>query len=208
MPLRSLSSWTIPALLVDTGSEHIKKEMEISLQAGELVGVLYDVLLKQYKDPSDPETLKSLNKLCVRLVFCLYAEDAGIFGGKSMFHDYLQAHEKEARQALISLFKILDQKPEERDSYLDDDVLAFPYANGGLFADENIIIPRLDENIVDLILRQASEDFDWSEISPTIFGAYLYQMTTNSFIAGTSTYYISFICMALCAAEIVKNKWQ
>ena len=89
--------------LVDTGSEHIKKEMEISLQAGELVGVLYDALLKQYKNPSDPETLKSLNKLCVRLVFCLYAEDAGIFGGKSMFHDYLQAHEREARDALIKL---------------------------------------------------------------------------------------------------------
>ena len=163
---------------VDTGSEHIKKEMEISLQAGELVGVLYDALLKQYKDPNDPETLKSLNKLCVRLVFCLYAEDAGIFGGKSRFHDYLQAHETEARQALINLFKILDQKPEERDPYLDDDVLAFPYVNGGLFADENIIIPRLDENIVDLILRRASEDFDWSEISPTIFGA-VFESTLN-----------------------------
>ena len=164
--------------LVDTGTEHIKKEMEISLQAGELVGVLYDALLKQYKDPSDPETLKSLNKLCVRLVFCLYAEDAGIFGSKSMFHDYLQAHEREARQALINLFKILDTKAEERDPYLDDDLLAFPYVNGGLFADENIIIPRLDETIVDLILRKASEDFDWSEISPTIFGA-VFESTLN-----------------------------
>ena len=164
--------------LVDTGSEHIKKEMEISLQAGELVGVLYDALLKQYKDPSDPETLKSLNKLCVRLVFCLYAEDAGIFGGKSMFHDYLQAHEREARQALINLFKILDTKSEDRDPYLDDDLLAFPYVNGGLFADENIVIPRLDETIVDLILRKASEDFDWSAISPTIFGA-VFESTLN-----------------------------
>ena len=164
--------------LVDTGSEHIKKEMEISLQAGDLVGVLYDALLKQYKTPDDPETLKSLNKLCVRLVFCLYAEDAGIFGGKSMFHDYLQAHEREARDALIKLFKVLDQKPEERDPYYDDDLLAFPYVNGGLFADENIIIPRLDETIVDLILRKASEDFDWSEISPTIFGA-VFESTLN-----------------------------
>ena len=164
--------------LVDTGSEHIKKEMEISLQAGELVGVLYDALLKQYKDPSDPEVLKSLNKLCVRLVFCLYAEDAGIFGGRNMFHDYLQVHEREARQALINLFKILDTKSEDRDPYLDDDLLAFPYVNGGLFADENIIIPRLDETIVDLILHRASEDFDWSEISPTIFGA-VFESTLN-----------------------------
>ena len=164
--------------LVDTGSEHIKKEMEISLQAGELVGVLYDALLKQYKDPGDPETLKSLNKLCVRLVFCLYAEDAGIFGNRSMFHDYLQGHEREARQALINLFKILDTKSEDRDPYLDDDLLAFPYVNGGLFADENIVIPRLDETIVDLILRKASEDFDWSAISPTIFGA-VFESTLN-----------------------------
>jgi len=164
--------------LVDTGSEHIKKEMEISLQAGELVGVLYDALLKQYKDPGDPETLKSLNKLCVRLVFCLYAEDAGIFGNRSMFHDYLQGHEREARRALIDLFKVLDTKPEDRDPYMDEDLAAFPYVNGGLFADENIVIPRLDETIVDLILRKASEDFDWSAISPTIFGA-VFESTLN-----------------------------
>lgn len=164
--------------LVDTGSEHIKKEMEISLQAGELVGVLYDALLKQYKDPDDSETLKSLNALCVRLVFCLYAEDAGIFGQHMMFHDYLKGHQREARQALINLFKVLDTKAEERDPYMDDDLAAFPYVNGGLFANENIIVPRLDETIVDLILHKASEDFDWSDISPTIFGA-VFESTLN-----------------------------
>jgi len=164
--------------LVDTGNEHIKKEMEISLQAGELVGVLYDALLKQYKDPEDPETLKNLNKLCVRLVFCLYAEDAGIFGSRSMFHDYLLGHEREARRALIDLFKVLDTKIEERDPYMDEDLAAFPYVNGGLFAEENIVIPRLDGGIVDLILRKASEDFDWSAISPTIFGA-VFESTLN-----------------------------
>ena len=164
--------------LVDTGDENIKKEMEISLQAGELVGALYDALLKQYKEPSAPETLKSLNMLCVRLVFCLYAEDACIFGGRNKFHDYIQTHEKESRQALINLFHILDTKPEDRDPYLDDDLLAFPYVNGGLFADENIIIPRLDEHIVQLLLHKASEDFDWSAISPTIFGA-VFESTLN-----------------------------
>ncbi len=164
--------------LVDTGNESIKKEMEISLQAGELVGALYDALLKQYKDPDDPETLKNLNKLCVRLVFCLYAEDANIFGNRSMFHDYLQGHEREARRALIDLFKVLDTKPEDRDPYMDEDLAAFPYVNGGLFADENIVIPRLDETIVNLILRKASEDFDWSAISPTIFGA-VFESTLN-----------------------------
>ena len=164
--------------LVDTGDENVRKEMEISLQAGELVGVLYDALLKQYKDPGDQETLKSLNMLCVRLVFCLYAEDAGIFGGHGMFHNYLQAHQSEARRALIDLFKVLDTKPEDRDPYMDDDLAAFPYVNGGLFANESIIIPRLDEAIVDLILNRASADFDWSAISPTIFGA-VFESTLN-----------------------------
>ncbi len=164
--------------LVDTGKERIKKEMAVSLQAGELVGVLYDALLKRYKDPSDPETLKSLNKLCVRLVFCLYAEDAGIFGGKSMFHDYLERHRAEDRRALINLFQVLDQDIPQRDKYLDDDLAAFPYVNGGLFADENIEIPRLGNEVLDLILRRASEDFNWSDISPTIFGA-VFESTLN-----------------------------
>ena len=166
------------SFLVDTGNEHIQREMEVSIQAGEIVGVLYDALLKQYKDPTAPETLKSLNALCVRLVFCLYAEDAGIFGSRAMFHDYLQAHRAEDRRALINLFRVLDQTPEERDPYLDEDLAAFPYVNGGLFADENIEIPRLGDKIIDLILTQASADFDWSAISPTIFGA-VFESTLN-----------------------------
>ena len=168
--------------LVDTGNEQIKREMEISLQAGELVGVLYDAFLKQYKDPNSPETLKSLNKLCVRLVFCLYAEDAGIFGQKNIFHDYLaQFDAKGARKALRDLFRVLDQKPEDRDPYLADDdplLAAFPYVNGGLFADENIEIPPFTEELLKLLLDNASGDFDWSEISPTIFGA-VFESTLN-----------------------------
>ena len=164
--------------LVDTGNTTIQKEMEVSLQAGELVGVLYDAILKQYKDPSSPDTLKSLNALCVRLVFCLYAEDAGIFGGRNKFHDYLEQHRAEDRRALISLFQVLDQKLEERDPYLDEDLASFPYVNGGLFADENIEIPRLGEAVIDLILVQASAGFDWSVISPTIFGA-VFESTLN-----------------------------
>lgn len=164
--------------LVDTGSTLVKKEMEVSLQAGEIVGVLYDALLKQYKDPESPETLKSLNALCVRLVFCLYAEDAGVFGGHGMFQRYLQNHTGDARRALIDLFRVLDTQPEDRDPYIDEDLAAFPYVNGGLFADEDVVIPRLDETIVDLILHRASEDFDWSVISPTIFGA-VFESTLN-----------------------------
>ena len=165
--------------LVDTGDSNVKKEMEISLQAGELVGVLYDALLKQYKNPSEPENLKSLNMLCVRLVFCLYAEDAGIFGGHAKFHNYLARFEaRDMRDALIKLFLVLDTKPEDRDPYMDEELASFPYVNGGLFADEKIIIPRFDENIKNLLLQKASGDFDWSEISPTIFGA-VFESTLN-----------------------------
>lgn len=164
--------------LVDTGDKNIRKEEEISIKAGDIVGILYNALLQQYAEPEKEETLKSLNALCVRLVFCLYAEDAGIFGKHNMFHDYLERHRAEDRRALINLFRVLDQKPEERDRYLDDDLAAFPYVNGGLFADENIEIPRLGDTVIDLILEKASEDFDWSAISPTIFGA-VFESTLN-----------------------------
>ena len=165
--------------LTDTGNDNIKKEMEISIKAGELVGVLYDEILKQYKHPDDEETLKSLNMLCVRLVFCLYAEDSGLFGGHLKFHNYIKGFAvKDVRRAIIDLFKVLDTKIEDRDPYLDEELGAFPYVNGGLFADENIEIPNFNEKIVNLLLQNASEDFDWSEISPTIFGA-VFESTLN-----------------------------
>ena len=165
--------------LVDTGNDSIKREMEISLKAGELVGKLYDLILKQYKNPDSPETLKSLNMLCVRLVFCLYAEDSGIFGKHKMFGNYLkQFQPKQIREEIIKLFQVLDTKPEERDPYLDDDLTAFPYVNGGLFADENIEIPRFNEEIVNLLLNGASKAFNWADISPTIFGA-VFESTLN-----------------------------
>lgn len=165
--------------LVDTGDENTKRELEISMDAGRIVGELYDALLAQYNNPDDPETLKSLNMLCVRLVFCLYAEDAGVFGVHGMFHDYLKGHAvKDVRRALIDLFEVLNTKPEDRDPYMDEALSEFPYVNGGLFADKSIVIPRLDEHIVDLILQRASADFDWSEISPTIFGA-VFESTLN-----------------------------
>ena len=166
------------SFLVDDTNVHLKKELEVSIQAGEIVGVLYDKILAQYKDPSNPESQKALNKLCVRLVFCLYAEDAGIFGTKNMFHDYMSRFSaNDFRRALIELFQVLDTKPEDRDPYMDEGLLAFPYVNGGMFAGE-IEIPRINEEIRTLILQRASDDFDWSLISPTIFGA-VFESTLN-----------------------------
>lgn len=165
--------------LVDSENENLKKEMEVSIKAGELVGKIYDEILPLYKDPENEETLRSLNMLCVRLVFCLYAEDAGLFGKRNMFHDYLAKFEVEdLRRALIDLFKVLDTKIEDRDPYMKEDLSPFPYVNGGLFADENIEIPMLNGKVKEIILAKASEDFDWSDISPTIFGA-VFESTLN-----------------------------
>ena len=164
--------------LVETGAQHLEREMEVSMQAGAIVGKLYDALLKEYKDPTNPESLRSLNVLCVRLVFCLYSEDAGVFGKHDMFHDYLVRYDTmDMRNALIRLFKILNTPIEERDPYLQDDLAAFPYASGGLF-EGDIEIPRMNDEIRELLLRHASLDFDWSQISPTIFGA-VFESTLN-----------------------------
>lgn len=165
--------------LVEEKSELLHREEQISIKAGELVGKLYDAILKQYIHPDSEESLRSLNMLCVRLVFCLYAEDAGIFGEYLKFHNYIKSFSvRDVRRALIDLFKVLDTKDEERDPYTDDALASFPYVNGGLFADENIEIPNFTQDIVDLLLRNASENFDWSQISPTIFGA-VFESTLN-----------------------------
>ena len=164
--------------LVDEGNEHLKREMEVSVKAGNLVGVIYDKLLEQY-GADDPETLRSLNILYVRLVFCLYAEDAGLFNSRTAFHDYLNANPpQKLRRALVDLFAVLDTPLAERDKYLEDDLAAFPYVNGGLFSDKTIEIPQFTDELKQLILEDASADFDWSEISPTIFGA-VFESTLN-----------------------------
>ena len=164
--------------LVETDAEHVERETQVSMQAGVIVGKLYDALLKEYKDPTNAESLRSLNVLCVRLVFCLYAEDAGIFGRHAMFHDYLDRYDTmDLRDALLRLFQVLDTPLPERNPYLQDDLAAFPYANGGLFSGD-IEIPRINEEIRQLLLQHASHDFDWSEISPTIFGA-VFESTLN-----------------------------
>lgn len=161
--------------------KELSHEMEISVKAGEIVGILYDKLIAQYKEPNE-HSFKSLNALCVRLVFCLYAEDAGIFGSHMMFHDYLKNVPVNGfRKALIELFRILDTKVENRDKYLAEEnprLAAFPYVNGGLFADETIEIPMFTEEIKTILLNKASADFDWSDISPTIFGA-VFENTLN-----------------------------
>ena len=168
--------------LVDKEKTSVSREFDLSMKAGGIVGELYDALISQYHNPSSPASLRSLNVLCVRLVFCLYAEDALVFGKKNLFHDYLESvHTTGMRKALQELFKVLDTKPEDRDPYLADDnplLAAFPYVNGGLFSDDGIEIPPFNEQLRTLLLDKASIGLDWSGISPTIFGA-VFESTLN-----------------------------
>jgi hypothetical protein len=169
----------------------VSHEMQVSIKAGEIVGKIYDALAKQFGIPDKvpknetPEQkqqresdLRSLNALCVRLVFCFYAEDAGIFT-RSSFHDYIASFEPDRlREALKNLFKVLDQDDSHRDRFLTKDLAAFPYVNGGLFSDETLEIPPFTEEIKTILLVDASENFDWHDISPTIFGA-IFESTLN-----------------------------
>ena len=166
--------------LVAEKNDHLKREEDLSLEAGKLVGAIYDLLAEQYIDKTAPATLHSLNVLCVRLVFCLYAEDAGLFSSKTAFHDYLaQFPAHQVRRALIDLFAVLDTPDDQRDPYLDDALKAFPYVNGGLFSNDlRLEIPQFTEELQTLILSKASDHFDWSDISPTIFGA-VFESTLN-----------------------------
>ena len=165
--------------IVGTTNEHLEREMAISMEAGEIVREIYSGLLKQYKNPEKPESLHAMNQLIVRLVFCFYAEDAGMFGKKTMFHDYLaRFSSRDFRRGLLDLFNVLNTPIDERDPYLDDELSAFPYVNGGMFAENNLEVPQFTDELRESILEHASSSFDWSEISPTIFGA-VFESTLN-----------------------------
>lgn len=166
-------------VLVDKTNTQIEKETKVSIQAGELVGQIYDELLEQYNNPDNPSSLESINQLCVRLVFCFYAEDAGLFGRKGMFHDYLADYStRHFRNAVIDLFHVLNTEVADRDPYLDEELAKFPYVNGNLFEDMNVEVPQFTDHLRELILDNAASDFNWSEISPTIFGS-VFEGTLN-----------------------------
>ena len=164
--------------LVKKNVKKITDEMQLSIQAGELVGKIHDRFLEQYNDPLAKHTQRSLNILCVRLVFCLFAEDAGLFASKNAFEQYIEQYRsQDLRRALIDLFTVLNTPDDQRaDMYLPDDLAAFPYVNGGLFAEENIVIPRITDTIKDTLIE--SSHFNWADISPTIFGA-VFESTLN-----------------------------
>ncbi len=170
--------WHLLGFLVDAQRERVEREREVSVQAGELVSLIYNALLKKCPAPEDARMLQNLNKFCVRLVFCLYAEDAGLFR-RDQFLEYVKRAQSagEMRQRMLRLFVALNRRVEERDPF-DEELLAFPYVNGGLFADEELTIPMLDDELCGLIKDKASAGFNWRFISPTIFGG-LFESTLN-----------------------------
>ncbi len=165
--------------LVDDGDAKLKHEMEVSIAAGNLVGRIYEAFLRPFGDNPTPEDLHALNVLCVRLVFCLYAEDAGVFE-KDQFYNYMMSFKPEnMRMALRDLFLVLDTPVAQRDRFLEPKLAAFPYVNGSLFKQRpGEIIPPFTEETASTLLDKASISFDWSDISPTIFGA-VFESTLN-----------------------------
>lgn len=162
------------------------KEKQISLSAGRLVSKLYKELSKIFAEHKIDKKVaqKSINTLCVRLVFCLYAEDSNLFA-KRQFHDYLAPYEPyRMARALKRLFKALDTKKEDRlklDPFYHENypyLSKFPYVNGGMFRDQDIIIPPFTPELKNILLNEMSLNFNWSKISPTIFGA-VFESTLN-----------------------------
>lgn len=161
--------------LVDGQQVRVAREREVSEDAGRLISRIYHALLAKHPASDDSRLLHDLNKFCVRLVFCLYAEDAGLFT-HGQFWQYVGkgSTPSDKRQRMLNLFHELNRKPNERN--LDEELRAFPYVNGGLFDDDELFIPMLDEGLCKLL--EESSEFDWREISPTIFGG-LFESTLN-----------------------------
>ena len=156
------------------------QQLNLSLEAGKIVHRLSTGLLGLYKGSNQELVLASLNKLCVRLVFCWFSDSAGLFAGKNRFGDYLASLPTSCwRWALQSLFVALDTPKTLRDQDELPEVLAFPYVGGDLFhgADQDLI-PQFSEELRTLILEQGYSKFTWDALSPTYFGA-IFESTLN-----------------------------
>ena len=166
-----------------------KREERVSSTASEYVRNLYDTIYGSKKEWTKPE-LQSLNMFCVRVVFCLFAEDAGIFddGQFSTFLDKFSA--KDLSKKFDALFFWLDMTDARRREYYklaDVEIQNFPYVDGGLFNNTDLYeTPAINQAACDILksawnlkLKDTDETFDWSEISPTNFGC-IFESTVDS----------------------------
>lgn len=168
--------------MVDQTAQQIIDEKKLSVAAGDLVAKIYNELSKAYSlhaDLNDERIQKSLNMLIVRLVFLLYADDTGILGSNDIFQHFLERREaQDIRQGLIELFRVLNTPEDDRGEFLSEEFKQFKYVNGGMFSDESVVIPQFTDELQRLIVEDAGRGFNWSSISPTIFGA-VFESTLN-----------------------------
>jgi type I restriction-modification system DNA methylase subunit len=153
--------------------EKIHDEDPVSIKASELMGKIYDNLKKSGYPKHEMEFFLT------RLTYCLFADDTDIFE-PHILYKYIKNRTSEDGTdlggKLIQLFQVLDKPIDSRQTNLDEDLVKFPYVNGSLFKD-TISIPSFDSKMRDLLIE--ASDFDWSKISPAIFGS-LFQSVMNS----------------------------
>lgn len=152
---------------------------EVSVEAGRIMGRLHEHAERAYGDTSRPSVQHAVSVLLTRLMFLMFAEDAGLLLSTKedgvrdnlAFRDYVRSWSPEnLSTGLKVLFEWLDTKPEDRDPYASEKLRAFPYVNGGLFR-EKIPIPTLDEDFRHTLIVDGCQEFDWSGVSPTVFGS-------------------------------------
>jgi len=151
--------------LVDDAAPVITEETEADRRAAEKMARLHDALLRSNF------TGRDLEVFLIRLLFCLFADDTAIFGDNGQFKRLVQATREDGKDLgaqLAELFEVLDTPPTQRSRLLDEDLAAFAYVNGQLFA-ERTRIPAFDSALRALLLDCVQ--LDWSGISPAIFGA-------------------------------------
>ena len=138
----------------------------VNIAAAELIGKLHDAL------EDSGFTGHDLERFLVRLVFCLFADDTGVFEPRGIFLEFLETRTSpdgsDLGGWLTKLFEVLDTEEEKRSKHLDEDLAQFPYINGDLFKGATRI-PDFNSDMRDALIEASR--FDWSPISPAIFGS-------------------------------------
>lgn len=150
-----------------------KDEDPVNIKAAELMGKLHDELERNgFKD-------HPLKLMLVRLMFCFFADDTGIFN-KDDFLFFLKERTKDDGSDLglwiAQFFQVLNTPTEQRQANLDEDLAKFPYVNGQLF-EEAIPFAQFDHNLRDILIQAC--EFNWALVSPAIFGS-LFQSVMNT----------------------------
>ena len=159
------------------GHETVEQEhkvYDLDFQATELLGKLHDALAES------GYVGHPLEVFLVRILFCLFAEDTGIFARHQFVHYVLQRTTEDGSDTAMhlgQLFQVLDTPETKRSKHLSEELAAFPYVNGKLF-EERLDLPYFDVAMREQLIESAW--FDWSAISPAIFGSLFQHIMGNS----------------------------